>query len=62
MASTSDSDASPIVTRDPRFKAGRSLVQKGMAHGGAIEIFSSLVEEGIQIDSSSCFSLPFLSL
>ena len=56
MASTSESDASPIVTRDPRFKAGRSLVQKGMAHGGAIEIFSSLVEEGIQITSKNLFN------
>lgn len=35
----------PVVTRDPRFLAGRSLVQTGLAHEGAIDIFAILVEE-----------------
>ena len=35
----------PVVTRDPRFQAGRSLVQKGLAKEGAIDIFATLVEE-----------------
>ena len=35
----------PLVTRDPRFQAGCSLVQKGLAHEGAVEIFELLSEE-----------------
>ena len=48
MASKSETIiiCSPLVTNDPRFKAGRSLVKNGHA-GGAIEIFSSLVEETV---------------
>ena len=35
----------PVVTRDPRFTAGRNLVKKGLATEGAIDIFATLVEE-----------------
>ena len=34
----------PKVAQDPRFRAGRSLVQKGKA-GAAVDIFASLLEE-----------------
>lgn len=47
MASTLAAIASPLVLRDPRFEAGRTLIQQGMANEGAIEIFSTLVEECI---------------
>jgi tetratricopeptide (TPR) repeat protein len=42
---TTNAYAAPVVTRDPRFLAGRSLVQKGLAAEGAIDIFATLVEE-----------------
>jgi tetratricopeptide (TPR) repeat protein len=42
MASTMNA---PVVTRDPRFNAGRSLVSKGLAAEGAVQIFESLAEE-----------------
>ncbi len=51
----------PAVLRDPRFEAGRTLIQQGMANEGAIEIFSTLVEECIakhgdsSIESSPVF-------
>lgn len=49
----------PAVTRDPRFKAGRSLVQKGLASHGAVEIFESLAEEaGIKYGESSIEAAP----
>jgi tetratricopeptide (TPR) repeat protein len=45
MSNSTTTINTPVVTRDPRFQAGRSLVQKGLASEGAIEIFSTLVEE-----------------
>jgi hypothetical protein len=36
--------AGPPVTRDPRFKAGRSLIQSGRANEGAVDIFATLLE------------------
>ena len=43
MASTASSDGPPVV-RDPRFKAGRTLIQSGRANEGAVEIFATLLE------------------
>ncbi|KAL3909053.1 MAG: hypothetical protein SGILL_008242 [Bacillariaceae sp.] len=40
--------AAPIVTRDPRFAAGRKLVERGMADEGAVDIFATLLEEATQ--------------
>ena len=37
-------DAIPIVTRDPRFLAGRELVERGLADE-AVEIYATLLEE-----------------
>ena len=45
MTSISTTTNTPIVTRDPRFTAGRNLVKKGLATEGAIDIFATLVEE-----------------
>ena len=47
MATTPNTSTSttPIVTRDPRFAAGRNLVKKGLATEGAIDVFATLVEE-----------------
>jgi tetratricopeptide (TPR) repeat protein len=47
MAPSTASVSSPSVLRDPRFEAGRALIQQGLANEGAIEIFSTLVEECI---------------
>jgi tetratricopeptide (TPR) repeat protein len=35
----------PIVTSDPRFMAGRTLVERGMANDGAVDIFATLLED-----------------
>jgi tetratricopeptide (TPR) repeat protein len=35
----------PVVTGDPRFLAGRTLVERGLANEGAVEIFATLLEE-----------------
>ncbi|CAJ1943076.1 unnamed protein product [Cylindrotheca closterium] len=49
----------PIVTLDPRFKAGRNMIQKGLAAHGAVEIFESLAEEvGNKFGESSIESSP----
>ncbi|KAL3912269.1 MAG: hypothetical protein SGILL_006950, partial [Bacillariaceae sp.] len=40
--------ATPIVTRDPRFLAGRKLIERGMATEGAVDIFATLLEEATQ--------------
>ncbi|KAL3944409.1 MAG: hypothetical protein SGBAC_001533 [Bacillariaceae sp.] len=49
----------PIVTQDPRFKAGRNLIQKGLAAHGAVEIFESLAEEaGNKFGESSIEASP----
>lgn len=49
----------PVVTRDPRFKAGRNLIQKGLAAHGAVEIFESLTEEvGTKFGESSIEAAP----
>jgi tetratricopeptide (TPR) repeat protein len=50
MATTSPSKSeiaamAPVVTRDPRFHAGRQLVQTGLAAEGAIDMFGTLLEE-----------------
>lgn len=42
-----DSSPCPAILQDPRFVAGRSLIQQGLAGDGAIDIFSTLVEECI---------------
>ena len=42
---TTTTTTTPVVVRDPRFQAGRSLVQKGLAQEGAVEIFATLLEE-----------------
>jgi tetratricopeptide (TPR) repeat protein len=38
----------PTVTKDPRFQAGRKLVERGMADQGAVDIFATLLEESTQ--------------
>jgi tetratricopeptide (TPR) repeat protein len=38
------SKQAPVVTRDPRFRAGRSLVQQGLA-SDAVRMFATLLEE-----------------
>lgn len=49
----------PIVTLDPRFKAGRNLIEKGLAAHGAVEIFESLAEEvGTKFGESSIEAAP----
>jgi tetratricopeptide (TPR) repeat protein len=49
----------PVVTRDPRFHAGRQLVQKGLAAEGAVDIFAMLVEETVsKYGSASVESAP----
>jgi tetratricopeptide (TPR) repeat protein len=49
----------PVVTRDPRFHAGRQLVQKGLAAEGAVDIFAMLVEETVsKYDSASVEAAP----
>eukprot|EP00980_Cylindrotheca_fusiformis_P018961 scaffold6350_cov117-Cylindrotheca_fusiformis.AAC.6 len=59
MATTTSNTAAPAVTSDPRFKAGRSLVQKGLASHGAVEIFESLAEEvGSKHGESSIEAAP----
>jgi hypothetical protein len=45
-SSSSSSSSSPLVLRDPRFAAGRKLIQEGLAQD-AIELYSTLVEECI---------------
>ena len=35
----------PTVVADPRFRAGRRLVESGRAHFGAVEMFGTLCEE-----------------
>eukprot|EP00934_Nitzschia_sp_Nitz4_P002591 Nitzschia sp. Nitz4//scaffold2_size372955//67270//68310//NITZ4_000376-RA/size372955-processed-gene-0.477-mRNA-1//-1//CDS//3329546635//2581//frame0 len=48
MASTTTTIDTPVVTHDPRFGAGRTLIKSGLSKdGGAIEIFSTLLEECI---------------
>lgn len=42
--SNTGGDGSPPVTRDPRFKAGRTLVQTGRATEGAVNMFATLLE------------------
>jgi tetratricopeptide (TPR) repeat protein len=37
--------AGPTILKDPRFMAGRSLLQRGLAKEGAIDIFATLLEE-----------------
>lgn len=44
MASESARSDGPPVTRDPRFKAGRILIQTGRANEGAVNIFATLLE------------------
>lgn len=44
MAPTNSSTDGPPVTRDPRFIAGRTLIQTGRANEGALEIFATLLE------------------
>lgn len=46
--STPTTPSSPIMTRDPRFAAGRKLVERGMADEGAVDIFATLLEETTQ--------------
>jgi tetratricopeptide (TPR) repeat protein len=62
MSNSKSSNATttaPAVTRDPRFKAGCKLVQKGLASHGAVEIFESLAEEaGIKYGESSIEAAP----
>ena len=44
MATTNNNTTkvvAPIVTNDPRFIAGRKLVERGMANEGAVEIFAT---------------------
>jgi len=50
MASAASSEGPP-VTRDPRFKAGRTLIHSGRSNDGAVDIFATLLE----------VSLPFVS-
>jgi tetratricopeptide (TPR) repeat protein len=45
---TTPTSSTPIVTRDPRFAAGRKLVERGMAEEGAVDIFATLLEETTQ--------------
>ena len=54
----------PVVVRDPRFQAGRKLVQQGLAQEGAIEIFATLVEEATNKygESSIESAPPFLKM
>ena len=53
------STSTPVVTRDPRFHAGRQLVQKGLAAEGAVDIFAMLVEETVtKYGSASVESAP----
>jgi hypothetical protein len=42
---TSTKIVTPTVTNDPRFIAGRKLVERGMAGEGAVEIFATLLED-----------------
>ena len=44
MASESANGEGPPVARDPRFKAGRTLIQTGRANEGAVDIFATLLE------------------
>jgi tetratricopeptide (TPR) repeat protein len=37
--------ASPLVVNDPRFQAGRKLVERGLSNEGGVEIFATLLEE-----------------
>jgi tetratricopeptide (TPR) repeat protein len=51
----------PIITKDPRFQAGRTLVQTGRTTEGAIDIFATLLEESISkygpvsLEAASCY-------
>jgi hypothetical protein len=51
----------PIITKDPRFQAGRTLVQTGRTTEGAIDIFATLLEESINkygpvsLEAASCY-------
>lgn len=51
----------PIITKDPRFLAGRTLVQTGRSTEGAIDIFATLLEECIHkygpvsLEAASCY-------
>ena len=51
----------PIITKDPRFLAGRTLVQTGRSAEGAIDIFATLLEESINkygpesLEAASCY-------
>ncbi|KAG7363665.1 hypothetical protein IV203_027026 [Nitzschia inconspicua] len=50
---------SPVVTSDPRFRAGRTLVERGMADQGAVDMFATLLEETTQTyGESSIESAP----
>lgn len=51
----------PIITKDPRFLAGRTLVKSGRTTEGAIDIFATLLEECIHkygpvsLEAASCY-------
>mmetsp|Transcript_18317 Transcript_18317/g.26243 ORF Transcript_18317/g.26243 Transcript_18317/m.26243 type:complete len:369 (+) Transcript_18317:162-1268(+) len=59
--STTPTLAAPKVTSDPRFRAGRTLVQTGKSNEGGIDMFATLLEETRQkygdasIESASCY-------
>jgi tetratricopeptide (TPR) repeat protein len=46
-------DPAPAVTRDPRFLAGRKLVERGLSNEGAVEMFATLLEECTQKHGTS---------
>jgi hypothetical protein len=53
--------SSPKIVSDPRFRAGRALVQIGKAADGAVSIFASLLEEArikygaTSLEAAACY-------